>query len=211
MGCSEASGASKDIRKIRQSYKELIESVEDEINDYKEQIKNLNIEKKKERLDEIYHEYNLKVIDIFQDKNNYKKEYKFVFDSQFLVDNRNKFHYDSKNLDNKDLISMLYPSVIIVLHNLEKQKNEEIKNIKIPEELYSKYNELNKKIEKCQNQIKIYEKEKEAAIIAKREEIRNNLLKKNMDNGVLALYDERQGINNAIDNKIINKIHNDFS
>ena len=37
-------------------------------------------------------------------------------------------------------------------------------------------NHLKKKIELCKNQIKTYEKEKQAAIIATREEIRNNLL-----------------------------------
>ena len=71
-------------------------------------------------------------------------------------------------------------------------------------------NHLKKKIELCKNQIKTYEKEKQAAIIAKREEIRNNLLMNNMKNGVLSQYKDRQESNQIIDKKIVNQIHNDY-
>ena len=71
-------------------------------------------------------------------------------------------------------------------------------------------NDLKKKIELCKNQIKTYEKEKQAAIIAKREEIRNNLLMNNMKNGVLSQYKDRQESNQIIDKKIVNQIHNDY-
>ena len=69
--------------------------------------------------------------------------------------------------------------------------------------------DLNKKIQLCKNQIKTYEKEKQAAIIAKREEIRNNLLNNNMNNGILPLYQERHGFNQVVDNRIVNQIHQD--
>ena len=70
--------------------------------------------------------------------------------------------------------------------------------------------DLNKKIQLCKNQIKTYEKEKQAAIIAKREEIRNNLLNNNVNNGVFPLYQDRHGFNQAVDNRIINQIHQDY-
>ena len=70
--------------------------------------------------------------------------------------------------------------------------------------------DLNRKIQLCQNQIRTYEKEKQAAIIAKREEIRNNLLNNNMNNGVLPLYQERHGFNQVVDNRIVNQIHQDY-
>ena len=73
------------------------------------------------------------------------------------------------------------------------------------------YNEIKQKIEKCKNQIKEYEKDKQNTIIAKREEIRNNLMKKNVDNGVLALYDERRGYNNQVKENILDKINKDYS
>ena len=72
------------------------------------------------------------------------------------------------------------------------------------------YNDLIMKIESCKNQIKAYENEKQAAIIAKREEIRHELLNKNMDNGILPLYNDRHNFNSAVDNKIVNRIHNDW-
>ena len=87
-----------------------------------------------------------------------------------------------------------------------KNKLEELKKYQDLEMV----NYLKKKIELCKNQIKTYEKEKQAAIIAKREEIRNNLLMNNMDNGVLSQYKDRQESNQIIDKKIVNQIHNDY-
>ena len=115
-------------------------------------------------------------------------------------------------MNNNDVLSKLKPGVIIQLKEIEKKKNDEINaKLKISDENMEKCQELEQKIELCQNQIKTYEKEKQAAIIAKREEIRNNLLQKNINNGVLSMYNERQGFNKQIDKDIVNKIHNDYS
>ena len=54
-------------------------------------------------------------------------------------------------------------------------------------------------------------KEKQAAIITKREEIRNRLLNKSMKAGVFYLYKDRQGYNQAIDENYVEKIHNDYN
>ena len=72
------------------------------------------------------------------------------------------------------------------------------------------YNKLKEKIESCKKQIHTYENEKQAAIIAKREEKRHKLLYNNMNNGILPLYDERHGFNEAINNKIVKQIHKDW-
>ena len=69
---------------------------------------------------------------------------------------------------------------------------------------------MKSKIESCKNQIKAYEKEKQAAIIAKREEIRHNLLNNNMKNGILPLYGGRHDFNQVVNNEIVNQIHSDW-
>ena len=74
--------------------------------------------------------------------------------------------YFTENLYNEDFMK-------IKKFDLErKNKLEELKKYQDLEMV----NYLKKKIELCKNQIKTYEKEKQAAIIAKREEIRNNKL-----------------------------------
>ena len=108
--------------------------------------------------------------------------------------------YFTENLYNEDFMK-------IKKFDLErKNKLEELKKYQDLEMV----NYLKKKIELCKNQIKTYEKEKQAAIIAKREEIRNNLLMNNMENGVLSQYKDRQESNQIIDKKIVNQIHNDY-
>ena len=108
--------------------------------------------------------------------------------------------YFTENLYNEDFMK-------IKKFDLErKNKLEELKKYQDLEMV----NYLKKKIELCKNQIKTYEKEKQAAIIAKREEIRNNLLMNNMDNGILSQYKDRQESNQIIDKKIVNQIHNDY-
>ena len=98
------------------------------------------------------------------------------------------------------------------MKEIEKERHDKIESAKL---LLNKDNSdmldnLNKKIELCKNQIKIYEKEKQAAIIAKREEIRNDLINKNIKNGVFSLYKERQRYNQVVDEEVIDRIHNDY-
>ena len=132
-----------------------------------------------------------------------------MYRDSFLKEN--KLNDAEDCMKNKKILSELNPGVIIKLKEIEKKKNDEINALKISNENLIKCQELEQKIELCQNQIKTYEKEKQAAIIAKREEIRNNLLQKNINNGVLSMYNERQGFNNQIDKDIVSKIHNDYS
>ena len=102
--------------------------------------------------------------------------------------------------------------VIIWIKEIEAQRVKKINNAEkylINEEL-EEYNKLKEKIESCKKQIHTYENEKQAAIIAKREEKRHKLLYNNMNNGILPLYDERHGFNEAINNKIVKQIHKDW-
>ena len=116
-------------------------------------------------------------------------------------------------MQNKDVLRKLNPGVIIKLKAIEKEREVKLREIKstISDDNLEKYNELNEKIELCKNQIRIYEKEKQAAIIAKREEIRNRLLNKSMKTGVFTLYKDRQSYNQAIDENYVERIHNDYN
>ena len=112
---------------------------------------------------------------------------------------------DNSNIETKDFekISRGYNSLIKSVEEEMKEHQKKLKELNYDEN-------KEKKIELCKNQIKTYEKEKQAAIIAKREEIRNNLLMNNMDNGVLSQYKDRQESNQIIDKKIVNQIHSDY-
>ena len=112
-------------------------------------------------------------------------------------------------MENKELTGELYNDYIIKIKKLDLERKNKLEELKKYQDL-EMVNYLKKKIELCKNQIKTYEKEKQAAIIAKREEIRNNLLMNNMDNGVLSQYKDRQESNQIIDKKIVNQIHNDY-
>ena len=113
-------------------------------------------------------------------------------------------------LEDNDVISRLKPEVIIKLNELKNEREKEISKNSLKIDEIEEYNELDNKIQLCKNQIRTYEKEKQAAIIAKREEIRNNLLNNNMNNGILPLYQERHGFNQVVDNRIVNQIHQDY-
>ena len=205
MGCNNTRESSNEIDKIKNGYNDLIKSVEDEMNEYKNQLK--KISNYSSTLENLKFKYNQQILKIFHEEDNYI--YPYIRDN-FLKENMLNDAEDCMN--NKKILSELNPGVIIQLKEIEKKKNDEINaKLKLSDENMEKCQELEQKIELCQNQIKTYEKEKQAAIIAKREEIRNNLLQKNINNGVLSMYNERQGFNKQIDKDIVSKIHNDYS
>ena len=205
MGCNNTRESSNEIDKIKSGYNDLIKSVEDEMNEYKNQLKKISYDRS--TLENLKFKYNQKILKIFHEEDNYSIR---INRNIFLKQNMLNDAEDCMN--NNDVLSKLKPGVIIQLKEIEKKKNDEINaKLKISDENMEKCQELEQKIELCQNQIKTYEKEKQAAIIAKREEIRNNLLQKNINNGVLSMYNERQGFNKQIDKDIVNKIHNDYS
>ena len=112
-------------------------------------------------------------------------------------------------MENRLLTEKLENYHIITIKKLDLERKNKLEELNKNQDL-EKVDYLKKKIELCKNQIKTYEKEKQAAIIAKREEIRNNLLINNMDNGVLSQYKDRQESNQIIDKKIVDQIHNDY-
>ena len=206
MGCSDSnSDTSDEFMKIDKGYNALIKSVQMEMEGYQKQIKQFKFDNNK--LKDINYEYNQKILKIFHDENSYYYQSRRGY---FL---RNNYLNDAQQcLKNEEIISSLNPGIIIELNALEKERNDKIGqlNLLLNEENVNKYNDLNEKIELCKNQIKIYEKEKQAAIIAKREEIRNNLLKGNINNGVFSMYKDRQSYNQNVDNIIVNRIHDDY-
>ena len=150
-----------------------------------------------------------KILQIFHDANSYVNG--CYYHDYFLRDN---LLNDAKEcMQNIDILSRLNPGVIIKLKAIEKEREIKLREIKstTSDDNLEKYNELNEKIELCKNQIRIYEKEKQAAIIAKREEIRNRLLNKSMKTGVFTLYKDRQSYNQAIDENYVERIHNDYN
>jgi len=205
MGCSNSRESSNEIDKIKKGYDNLIKSVEEEMNEYTSQLKKISYDRS--TLENLEFKYNQQILKIFHEEDNYIY---LMSRDNFLGENMLN---DAENcMNNKRILAELKPGIIIKLKEIEKKKNDEINaKIKISDENLEKCQELEQKIELCQNQIKTYEKEKQAAIIAKREEIRNNLLQKNINNGVLSLYNERQGFNQQIDKDIVTKIHNDYS
>ena len=112
-------------------------------------------------------------------------------------------------MENEYLTEKLNSFNIIMIKKLNLERKNKLEELNKNQDV-EMVNNLKKKIELCKNQIKTYEKEKQAAIIAKREEIRNNLLMNNMKNGVLSQYKDRQESNQIIDKKIVNQIHNDY-
>ena len=205
MGCNNTRESSNEIDKIKSGYNDLIKSVEDEMNEYKNQLKKISFDRA--TLENLKFKYNQQILKIFHDKDNYIYNYNR---NNFLRENKLNDAEDCMN--NQEVLAKLKPGIIIKLKEIEKKKNDEINaKLKISNENMEKCQELEQKIELCQNQIKTYEKEKQAAILAIREEIRNNLLQKNINNGVLYMYNERQGFNKQIDKDIVSKIHNDYS
>ena len=205
MGCGDSPDTSDDFIKIEKGYNSLIKSVQMEMDGYQKQIEQFKFDKNK--LKDINYEYNQKILKIFHEKNSY--QYLWCRDD-FLK--RNLLNDAQQCLKNEEIVSKLKPGLIIEINAIEKERNDKLEKLKLllNEENVNAYNDLNEKIELCKNQIKIYEKEKQAAIIAKREEIRNNLLKSNIQNGVFSMYQDRQGYNQNVDNIIVNRIHNDF-
>ena len=106
-------------------------------------------------------------------------------------------------MENEHLNKKLYNSHFMAIKKFDLERKNKLEELNKNQDV-EMVNQLKKKIELCKNQIKTYEKEKQAAIIAKREEIRNNLLMNNMDNGVLSQYKDRQESNQIIDKKIVN-------
>ena len=161
----------------------------------------------KNKINDINYEYDQKILTIFHNEENYRDYY---LRNVYL--SRNWLNNAQQCLANNEIISNLKPGVIIELRAIEKERQDKIEQPKsfLNKENIDTYNDLNQKIELCKNQIKTYEKEKQAALIAKREEIRNNLLKSNISNGVLSMYKDRQDYNQIVDKNIINRIHNDY-
>ena len=202
MGCDNSNIETKDFVKISRGYNSLIKSVEEEMKEHQKKLKELNYEENKE--EKINKEYDQKILDIYLDNSNYKW-------SNILGQYLNKHPINSAKefMENKELTGELYNDYIIKIKKLDLERKNKLEELKKNQDL-EMVNYLKKKIELCKNQIKTYEKEKQAAIIAKREEIRNNLLMNNMDNGVLSQYKDRQESNQIIDKKIVNQIHNDY-
>ena len=206
MGCSDSnSDGSDEFIKIEKGYNVLIKSVQIEMEGYQKQIRELKFDKNK--INDINYEYDQRLLTIFHNGKNYRDYY---LRNVYL--SRNWLNNAQQCLANNEIISNLKPGVIIELRAIEKERQDKIEQPKsfLDKENIDTYNDLNQKIELCKNQIKTYEKEKQAALIAKREEIRNNLLKSNISNGVLSMYKDRQDYNQIVDKNIINRIHNDY-
>ena len=170
--------------------------------EHQKKLKELNYDENKEK--EINKEYDKKILDIYLEPNNYK--------SGFILGNylkKNPMNTAKEFMENEYLTNELSNLFFMMIKKFDLERKNKL------EKLYKNQdveivNDLKKKIELCKNQIKTYEKEKQAAIIAKREQIRNNLLMNNMDNGVLSQYKDRQESNQIIDKKIVNQIHSDY-
>ena len=202
MGCSNnKQESSNEIDRIKRGFDDLIKSVKEEMEEYENQIKKCDIK----QVDNINYEYDQIILKIFHDKNSYTYDY--------LRDNYLSFNWLNSAqscLNNQQIISHLKPGIIIKLNEIQKKRKDEIQKL-LNEGDKKMYNEIKQKIEKCKNQIKEYEKDKQNTIIAKREQLKKNLLKKNIDNGILAFYDERRGYNNQVKENILDKINKDYS
>ena len=210
MGCSNTSTDSDEFIEIEKGFQSLIKSVIKEMEGYQNEINELKKKGNNKKNDnDINYIYDQKILQIFHDDNSYVRGryYRDYFLSENLLN-------DAKEcMQNKDVLRKLNPGVIIKLKAIEKEREVKLREIKstISDDNLEKYNELNEKIELCKNQIRIYEKEKQAATTAKREEIRNRLLNKSMKTGVFTLYKDRQGYNQAIDENYVERIHNDYN
>ena len=202
MGCDNNNIETNDFEKISRDYNYLIKSVEEEMKEYEKKLKELNYEENKE--EEINNVYDKKIIDIYLNENNYSNKY---YLSVHLTNN--PINSAKEFMEDKYLNEKIFSSCIITIKKLDLERKNKLEQLNKNQD-FEMVNNLKKKIELCKNQIKTYEKEKQAAIIAKREQIRNNLLMNNMDNGVLSQYKDRQESNQIIDKKIVNQIHNDY-
>ena len=188
MGCTESKGKRNEFTIIEEEYKELIDSVKKEIDQYQNQIN--QIIKNSKNVKEINFKFDQEILSIIRNYDSYWYSTK-PYLNKFLKNNR--LDNAQECINDKEIVKKI--------NNAEKYLiNEELEE----------YNKLKEKIESCKKQIHTYENEKQAAIIAKREEKRHKLLYNNMNNGILPLYDERHGFNEAINNKIVKQIHKDW-
>ena len=202
MGCENSNIETNDFEKISRGYNSLIKSVEEEMKEHQKKLNELNYDGNGEK--EINKEYDQKILDIYLKSSNYQFEYIL---GEYL--SKNSITSAKEFMENEYLTGKLENEYIIKIKKLDLERKNKLGQLnKNPD--FEMVDYLKKKIELCKNQIKTYEKEKQAAIIAKREEIRNNLLMNNMDNGVLSQYKDRQESNQIIDKKIVNQIHNDY-
>jgi len=208
MGCNQTE--TDDFDKINKGYDSLIKSVQKEMEEYQKKANKIkNVPK---MLKDINYKYDQKILSIFhnpQSYNDYNAYYGKSYDLKSLIEN-NRLLNAENSLKDGQVLSKLKPGVIIKLKEIIKERDNELSTNMIGNDKIEELKDLNKKIQLCKNQIKTYEKEKQAAIIAKREEIRNKLLNNNMNNGVLPLYQDRHGFNQAVDNRIVNQIHQDY-
>ena len=205
MGCGNSDLDTKDFDKISRAYNSLIKSVEDEMKGYQKKLKDINYDENKEK--EINKEYDQKILNIFLDENNYyDKSTLGYYLKNNSIDNAREC------MENEYLMEKINNSSIILIRKLDLERKHNLEQLKNANNNadFELVTELKKKIELCKNQIKTYEKEKQAAIIGKREEIRNKLIMNNMENGVFSQYNDRQNFNKIVDKKIVNQIHNDY-
>ena len=202
MGCDNSNIETNDFEKISRGYNSLIKSVEEEMKEHQKKLNELNYDGNGEK--EINKEYDQKILDIYLKNSNYLYSYVLgEYLSKHSITSAKEF------MENKELTGYLENEYIIKIKKLDLERKNKLEELNKNQDV-EMVNQLKKKIELCKNQIKTYEKEKQAAIIAKREQIRNNLLMNNMDNGVLSQYKDRQESNQIIDKKIVNQIHNDY-
>ena len=207
MGCTESKGKRNEFTIIEEEYKELIDSVKKEIDQYQNQIN--QIIKNSKNVKEINFKFDQEILSIIRNYDSYWYSTK-PYLNKFLKNNR--LDNAQECINDKEILNALNNKAIIKIKEIEAQRVKKINNAEkylINEEL-EEYNKLKEKIESCKKQIHTYENEKQAAIIAKREEKRQKLLYNNMNNGILPLYDERHGFNEAINNKIVKQIHKDW-
>ena len=202
MGCDNSNIETKDFEKISRGYNSLIKSVEEEMKEHQKKLKELNYDENKEK--EINKEYDQKILNIYLDPKNYIRGFSL---GNYLK--KNPINSAKEFMGNEYFTENLYNEDFMKIKKFDLERKNKLEELKKYQDL-EMVNYLKKKIELCKNQIKTYEKEKQAAIIAKREEIGNNLLMNNMDNGVLSQYKDRQESNQIIDKKIVNQIHNDY-
>ena len=207
MGCTESKGKRNEFTIIEEEYKELIDSVKKEIDQYQNQIN--QIIKNSKNVKELNFKFDQEILSIIRNYDSYWYSTK-PYLNKFLKNNR--LDNAQECINDKEILNALNNKAIIKIKEIEAQRVKKINNAEkylINEEL-EEYNKLKEKIESCKKQIHTYENEKQAAIIAKREEKRHKLLYNNMNNGILPLYDERHGFNEAINNKIVKQIHKDW-
>ncbi len=207
MGCNQTE--TDDFDKINKGYDSLIKSVQKEMEEYQKKANYFKNAPK--MLRDILYKYDQKILSIFHNPQSYNdyNVYYGSYDLRRLIEN-NRLLNAQNSLKDGQVLSKLKPGVIIKLKELIKERENEFLAGVIENDEFEELKDIIKKIKLCKNQIKTYEKEKQAAIIAKREEIRNNLLNNNMNNGVLPLYQDRHGFNQAVDNRIVNQIHQDY-